>query len=138
MSTLNKIENKISAVQKYLTIVSRYQKYSRQEIEKNIDVRGMVERYLYLMAQATIDLAQALVAYKGLRKPTTMSDAFYILNEAGIIDNDLTSKMVNMVGFRHIMAHDYEKINYDIVYDVLHQGLKDIEYFLKTIKKFLP
>ncbi len=62
-----------------------------------------------------------------------MSEAFHILNEEDIISNQLTEKMVKMVGFRNVMAHDYEKINYDIVYDVLHKRLKDIEEFIGKI-----
>lgn len=129
------IENKISAVKKYQGIVDSYKRYSQQEIEANIDLRGAVERYLYLMVQATIDLADALVAYKQFRKPTSMSESFDILNEEGIIPKELTEKMVKMTGFRNIIAHDYEKINYDIVYDVLHNGVKDIKDFIKIVEK---
>lgn len=135
MTDLAVIENKISSVKKYLKILERYKKYSRREIEANLDLKGAVERYLYLVVQATIDLAEAIIAYKNLRKPTTMSEAFYILNEEKIIPQDLTEKMVKMTGFRNVIAHDYEKINYDILYEVLQKGLKDIENFLAKISK---
>ena len=135
MTDLAVIENKISSVKKYLKILERYKKYSRREIEANLDIRGAIERYLYLAVQATIDLAEAIIAYKNLRKPTTMSEAFYILNEEKIIPQDLTEKMVKMTGFRNVIAHDYEKINYDILYEVLQKGLKDIENFLAKISK---
>jgi len=42
-----------------------------------------------------------------------------------------------MVGFRNIIVHDYEKIDYDILYDILKNKLKDIEEFLLEIKKNL-
>src|SRR3990172_2128680 len=129
MTNLSVIENKISSNRKYLKILKRYKAYSRQEIEENVDVRGAVERYLYLAAQAAIDLAEAVIAYKGFRKPTTMSEAFYILNEEDIVSGELTEKMVRMVGFRNVMAHDYEKVNYDIVYDVLQNRLADVAEF---------
>lgn len=134
MTNFNVIENKISFVKKYLTILKRYKKYSRDEIEKDIDIRGALERYIYLATQATIDLAEAVISYKNFRKPTTMSDAFYILNEENVIDNELADKMIGMTGFRNVIAHDYGKINYDIVYDVLHKGLDDIKKFLKIIE----
>ncbi len=73
MTNLAVIENKISAIRKYLKILERYKKYSRDEIEGNVDIRGAVERYLYLATQAVIDLADAVIAYKNFRKPTTMS-----------------------------------------------------------------
>ncbi len=134
MTNLSVIENKISAIRKYLKILERYKGYSRKQIEENIDIRGAVERYLYLATQAVIDLAEAVIAYKDFRKPTTMSEAFYILNEEDIIPPQLTEKMVRMAGFRNIMAHDYEKINYDIVYEILQNRLKDIEEFIEKIE----
>jgi uncharacterized protein YutE (UPF0331/DUF86 family) len=130
MTNLSVIENKISQVKKYLKILERYQKYSREEIEDDVDVRGMVERYLYLAVQSAIDLAETMVSFKKLRKPSTMSEAFYILEENGDIDIEMAKKMVAMVGFRNVMAHDYEKVNYDIVYDVLHNRLTDVAEFV--------
>lgn len=129
------IENKISAVKKYLKILEGYKKYSKKEIEEDLNIKGALERYLYLAIQATIDLAEAIIAYKNFRKPTTMSESFHILNEEKIIPANLTAKMANMVGFRNIVSHDYEKIDYDIVYDILQDKLKDIEEFLEIIKK---
>jgi uncharacterized protein YutE (UPF0331/DUF86 family) len=135
MINFNVIENKISSVQKYLKILERYKGYSREEIEKNIDIRGAVERYLYLAIQSTIDIAEAVIAFKNFRKPTTMAESFIILSEEGIIDREFAEKLIKMVGFRNIIAHDYEELNYDIVYDVLHQRLKDIEKFIEIIKE---
>ncbi|MBI3353918.1 MAG: DUF86 domain-containing protein [Nitrospirae bacterium] len=133
MTSLSVIENKISSVKKYLRILERYKRYSQDEIVNDIDKKGAVERYLYLAVQASIDLAESVIAYKNLRRPSTMSDSFYILQEEGIISIELTEKMVKMTGFRNIIAHDYEKLNYAIVYDVLQNRLIDIEDFLNRI-----
>ncbi len=137
MSNLKVIENKISSIRKYSKILQRYKKYSREKITDDIDIKGAVERYLYLAIQSTIDLAEATIAYKNFRKPTTMTEAFYILNEEGLISHELTKELVKMVGFRNIIAHDYEKIDYDIVFDILKNKTKDIEIFLKTISEKL-
>ena len=133
MSNLKVIENKISSILKYLKILQRYKKFSRKEIEDNLDIKGAVERYLYLAIQSTIDLAEAIISYRNFRKPTTMTEAFYILNEEELISKELTKKLVKMVGFRNIIAHDYEKIDYDIVLDVLKNKMKDAEAFIKEI-----
>lgn len=133
MTTLQVIENKKSSVLKYLGILRRYKDYSREEIGNNIDIRGALERYLYLALQATIDLAEAIIAYEGLRKPATMAESFHILEEAGIIDPELAGALAKMVGFRNILAHDYERLDYGIVLDVLHNRLQDIEVFLQKV-----
>jgi uncharacterized protein YutE (UPF0331/DUF86 family) len=133
MTNLSIIENKISSAKKYLKILEKYQKYSQEEIENDVDRRGAVERYLYLAAQSSIDLADALIAYKNFRKPATLGESFRILEENGIILPELTEKMVKMTGFRNVVAHDYDKINYDIIYDVLQNRLNDIKVFLEVI-----
>ena len=72
-----------------------------------------MERYLDIAIQSTIDLAEAIISYRNFRKPATMTEAFYILNEEELISQELTKKPVKMAGFRNIIAHDYEKIDYD-------------------------
>jgi uncharacterized protein YutE (UPF0331/DUF86 family) len=135
MTNITVIENKISSIEKYLKILKGYQKYSQEEIEKNVDRKGAVERYLYLAIQSTIDLAESVIAYRNFRKPSTMSESFYILNEEGILTGELTEVMVKMTGFRNVVSHDYEKLNYEIVYDVLQNKLGDMKDFVVAVEK---
>jgi uncharacterized protein YutE (UPF0331/DUF86 family) len=137
LSSRKVIENKKSSILKYLTILDRYKKYSRSEIEENLDIKGALERYLYLALQATIDMGEAVISYKGFRKPSTMTEIFHILNEEGMITRELLESLVKMVGFRNVIAHDYERVDYDIVMDALHHKLDDIVSFLKQISERL-
>lgn len=135
MSNKDTIENKISLARKYLSRLEVYKKYSKEEIEADQFISGSLERYLYLVVQTTIDTAESIVAYRGLRKPMTLREEFEVLNEAGIIDVLLAKRLMDMVSFRNVIAHDYTRLDYGIVYDVLHKRLADIEEFLKTVEK---
>ena len=135
MTSINVLENQISEVEKYLKILSRYKKYTQLEIEKNIDLRGAVERYLYLACQSAIDLAESYIAYRKFRKPQSMNDTFYILEEEKIIDIDMREIMIDMKGFRNFIAHDYGKIDYDVVFDVLKNKLPDLKKFSNIIEE---
>lgn len=135
MSNKDTIENKISLARKYLARLEVYKKYSREEIENDQFISGSLERYLYLVVQATIDTAESIIAYRGLRKPATLREEFEVLSEAGIINRNLTTNLMNMVGFRNVVAHDYTKLDYDIVHDVLHNRLENIEEFLNIVEK---
>lgn len=134
MSNKRVIENKIGLIEKYLTILKNYKKHNLEEIIEDITLKGAIERYLYLLVQATIDLAEALISYKKLRKPTTMRESFDILCEEGIISGELSEKLAKMVGFRNILAHDYEKIDYMIILRVLKNDIKDIKEFIEVVK----
>ncbi len=134
MSSLSVIEAKISHIQKYLKLLSRYIGFSQKEIQENPDLKGAVERYLYLAVQAALDLGEAVIAFKEFRRPGTYTDVFYILDEENFIPKSLSEKLVNMTKFRNVLAHDYEKVDFGIVYDALKNRLKDIEELLKSTK----
>lgn len=137
MSNLTVIETKISQIQKYLKLLERYKKFSQQEIEQNPDLKGALERYLYLATQSALDLGEAVIAFKELRRPGTYTEVFYILYEEELISKDLSERLVNMTKFRNIIAHDYEKVDFGIVYDALKNRLVDIEKFIDATKEKL-
>lgn len=137
MTNLSVVENKITSVKKYLSILQNFKKYSRREIEDDLNIRGAVERYLYLVSEATINTADSFISLKDFRKPTSLREGFEILEEEKIIPIELREKMVKLAGFRNVIAHDYDKIDYDKVYDVLQNRLIDIEEFIKQIEKII-
>ena len=138
MTNKGVIEAKISSIKGYIGILEKnYKHRSQKEIEEDLFLKTSLERHLYLLVQETIGLAEAVVAYREFRRPDSYAAAFEILNEENVISRQLLEKMKDMVGFRNVVAHDYAKINYDIVYDVLHNKLVDVEQFITEIKKSL-
>lgn len=131
------IESKISSIQKYLQILKEFQDYSQEQLVGDIYLKGSAERYLYLLTQSVLDLAEAIIAFKDFRRPQTYSESFDILQEEKLISSDLTEKLVKMAKFRNVIAHDYQNLDFGIIYDVLQNHLQDIEEFLKQIKNKL-
>ena len=64
MTGLDVIEKGISNVKKYLSILDTYKNISIEDLQNDLTLRGAVERYLYLVVQATIDLAEAVIFMK--------------------------------------------------------------------------
>ena len=134
MSSLSVIESKISAIKKYLKILHGFKSFSQQKMENDVIQKGAMERYLYLVVQATLDLAESIIAFKEFRRPTTYSENFYILEEENFITKELSRKLVNMAKFRNIIAHDYENVDFSVVYAALQNNLVDIEGFIAEVK----
>ncbi len=135
MTNVDLIENHISLVKKYLAILDHYQDIPLNKILDSIDLTGAMERYLYLVAQSTIDLAETIINVRKYRKPTTLAESFLILAENNIIDNKLADKLVGMTKFRNVLAHVYMDIDYNKVYNILINGLGDIKDFIKAVEK---
>lgn len=135
MTGIHVIENKISSIRRYLEILDSYRKFTLDQLKSDVTLRGAVERYLYLLAQATIDLAEAVIALRKLRKPSTLDESFAILQEAGMLPASLATNLARMAAFRNLLAHDYERLDYDIVYNALQTRLSDAEQFVEVISK---
>lgn len=131
------IESKISSIQKYLQILKGFQDYSQKQLLGDIYLKGSLERYLYLLTQSVLDLAESIISFKDFRRPQTYSESFDILQEEKLISTDLREKLVKMAKFRNIISHDYENLDFGIIYDVLQNHLQDIEEFLRHLKNKL-
>ncbi|NBV07107.1 MAG: DUF86 domain-containing protein [Proteobacteria bacterium] len=55
-----------------------------------------------------------------------------ILARTKIIDQDLANKIEKMIGFRSISIHEYEKLNIDIVIEVVEKKIDDLLHFAAT------
>lgn len=135
MTSLHVIENRISTILKLLTLLEGYQNRTRVEIESDFTLRGAVERYPYLAAQASIDLAEATISYKGYRKPATNRECFEILAENGVIDKKLTNELVKMAGCRNLFAHAYDRLDYAHVMDALQRAPHDLRELADAVRR---
>lgn len=134
MTNIDVIENKISYLLKRLAGAKKFQSSRFDDLQKDDVLKSAVERELYVIAQAVVDVAEATVALKNLRKPTTMREGIEILGEAGILPKEFIKKFIGLVGFRNALAHDYEDLNLEVVYDVLQNKLTQVEEFITYLQ----
>ena len=87
--------------------------------------------------EAAIDLAMHVVAERRLGLPQNSRDAFALLQEAGILSEDLAVKMKAMVGFRNIAVHDYQNVNLDILAQILKHHLPELRKYATLLMKLV-
>lgn len=85
--------------------------------------------------EACIDLAMHIVAEKRLGLPQTSREAFDLLQDQFIIDEEVAKRLKAMVGFRNIAVHDYQTLNLDILKQIVENHLGDFTNFTKQILK---
>ena len=66
------------------------------------------------------------------RSAKTMGQAFEALAQSGVIDADLAARMRKSVGFRNVMVHNYDDMNWAIVYAICTKHLGDFRTFAKV------
>lgn len=85
--------------------------------------------------EAVIDLAMHIVSEKKYGIPQNSRDAFDVLNQNSVIDDNLTKKLKAMVGFRNIAVHNYKEINLEIIRMIIENHLDDFKELIYVINK---
>ncbi len=62
-----------------------------------------------------------------------MSESFQKLSKAKIITPHTAERLQKAVSFRNIAVHEYQMIDWDIVYSVITKHLDDFKTFAKEI-----
>lgn len=85
--------------------------------------------------EATIDIAMNIVSENKLGIPQSSRDAFELLQDNGIISEELMHKMNNMIGFRNIAVHNYQKLDIEILQNIIEFHLNDFNELIEVIIK---
>lgn len=76
--------------------------------------------------QVLIDIASLATARRGLGVPRSSVDALQKLEDAGAIPAGTTTRFTPIVGFRNRVVHLYDRIDPQIVYQVLTSRRDDL------------
>ena len=99
----------------------------------DLDAQDIVSLNLQRAVQLCVDIAYHLAAAEDVAEPETMADAFITLGTLGMIDAPLADAMRRAVGFRNIAVHQYEKMDWQIVFDVATKRIADLELFARAV-----
>lgn len=96
-----------------------------------------VEKILQEMVEICLDIGKHIIADVGLQMANENRQVFETLAQHKIISKKILTSMQNMVGFRNLIIHMYEKIDTRIVFQIYRTKLKDFDQFASEIVKFL-
>ncbi|MBI2658332.1 DUF86 domain-containing protein [Candidatus Woesearchaeota archaeon] len=133
---MSKINEKINEIQKYLDELMEAVPNTLEGYESNKIVRAACERYFEKVIEAVTDMAFIVITQKKFRIPEDDADSFKILEENGVIDNELYNHLKDAKGMRNFIAHQYGQINNKLVYEAITEELKkDVKKFVEQIEK---
>lgn len=127
------ILQKISRVNEILKILKELKPDCSVKFNNDAIFRGALLHYLYLMADSCISLGEMVVKAQDLRKPQSYHDTIDILGESGILEPEFAYEFAGIAGFRNFLAHDYDKIDKEIICNSLKKYLRDVDRFLEQI-----
>ena len=115
----------------------RYRSITLEDLRADRDKRNMVLHALLVSIQASIDIANHLIAASSSRRPETYRESFAILCDEGLIPEDLSVQLSDLAGFRNVLVHLYCRLNLDEVYGVLQDDLPVVNRYRDLVRAML-
>ncbi|HOI60134.1 MAG TPA: DUF86 domain-containing protein [Candidatus Pacearchaeota archaeon] len=137
---LNKyfIEKKISLIREDIVRLKQLGSLTAEEIFSNFGKQAIIERLMERIVTRAIDINQHLISCLEKNKsPENYRDTFLFLSDLGIYDKDFGEKIAKSVGLRNILIHDYDKVDYTILYSSISDCILDYVKYCNYIIQFL-
>ena len=126
------ILNKITTIERCLKRIQDVYEGDPQNLT-NFTKQDSIILNIQRACEASIDLAMLIVSERKLGVPKASREAFKLLQESEIIDDNLAETLMNMVGFRNIAVHDYQSLDLDILQAILERHIDDFKEFTKVV-----
>jgi len=130
------IERRLERLSTCLKKLDPFKAKEKEEILQDPYIQDIIERNPEVSAQAAIDIANRIISIEGLEKPRDYYEVIIRLGEAGILPMQFAQDLAPIAGFRNILVHDYMDIDWDEVYNNLHQ-LDDLSQFMDYVEKWM-
>lgn len=129
----NTLEKKLESLVRCLNRLAAKRPDTLEILRKDFDVQDIISVNLERAIQLAVDITAVIISEKGLKSSNTMAGGFLVLEEAGFLPEKLSKKLQAAVGFRNISVHNYSTIDWEIVFDVIHNHLESFSDFMKIV-----
>ena len=127
------IEDKLERLRRCVQRVEQKRPSTPEALATDYDLQDILSVNLERAIQLCVDIAAHIIADREVSAPTTMAAAFEALHTLHILSSDLANSMKKAVGFRNIVVHNYQEIDWKIVFNICHHKLDDFRAFAQAI-----
>jgi uncharacterized protein YutE (UPF0331/DUF86 family) len=131
------ILRKLNELDLYRSQLKEYESITADQYSEDWKTQRIIERTLQMMIETCADIAGHIISDRGFRIPTSYAETFKVLLEEKILDRKLYAVMEKIARFRNILVHHYDKVDAEIVTDILKNDLADFTIYEQAIIKFL-
>ena len=124
---------KLESLRRCLNRIEEKRPDKLERLQSDIDIQDIITLNLTRAVQLCVDIGAHVLTGTEKAPPATMGETFEKLEELGLIDSELLVRMKKAVGFRNIAIHGYDKIDYEIVFQIIHKNLIDFKQYAQAI-----
>ncbi|MDT8397310.1 MAG: DUF86 domain-containing protein [Pseudomonadales bacterium] len=127
------IEQKLESLRHCLRRIETKCPADAAMLAADLDLQDIISLNLSRAVQIVVDIGAHLLAGMESPPPDTMGQTFDLLAQEGVLNSELASRLKKAVGFRNIAVHNYERINWNIVHNIVKYRLADFSAFAEAV-----
>lgn len=132
-SELGILEPKLDSLARCLERIESKKPFTQEDLEKNPDLQDIISVNLERAVQQAVDIAALVLADQNQPAPLTMAEGFDQLKNLGILSESTATRMKKAVGFRNLLVHEYEKVDWSIAHKIAYSHLGDFKAYAQEI-----
>ncbi len=127
------IRTKLSFADVRLNELRFHSRISLERFRNDATVQAAILHHLQVGVQSCMDIASHIVADESWGIPGTSKDLFEFLRQHRVITSALAKEMKDVVGFRNLVVHAYDKLDLRRVHAHLPAYRRTLARFLKAV-----
>jgi uncharacterized protein YutE (UPF0331/DUF86 family) len=132
------VATKLEQIEQYHgELMEKQESLTRTEYLESVTEQRAVERMFENAIQACSDLAQHVATRDFDYEGGSAKGAVRELEQAGVVDSETADRLVEAIGFRNVLAHEYGHVDAAEVFGILQSGLGIYNVFSKTIAEWV-
>ncbi|MBI4653260.1 DUF86 domain-containing protein [Candidatus Kuenenbacteria bacterium] len=128
------LQEKINNLLEIYQGLKQLQRFKLNDLKENIENIWAVTFGLIAAIEATLDIAQYILAEKGVKSESYGQIPFKLFEEK-IINQKFKEEMQKMIGFRNCAIHNYPSLEEEHLYEILQKDVEEFKKFLKIVVK---
>ncbi|MCF8108024.1 MAG: DUF86 domain-containing protein [Desulfohalobiaceae bacterium] len=129
--------NKTESIERCLKqIRSYYHMPSQLPFEEDFLRQDAIAINMQRACEQAIDLANYTIKVQKIGLPKESRDSFLLLAQHKIITEELADKLCRMIGFRNTLVHEYQRLDIQLMIDIIENHLDDLLLFTSSIMHF--
>ena len=130
------IKTKLESLRKCLDRIESKKPETLDVLLQDIDVQDIISLNLERSVQLCVDIANHIISSLDDAPAMSMAESFERLSEKRIIANGLAQNLKKAVGFRNLSVHAYDKIDWQLVWNILEGDLNDLVRFFECVESY--
>lgn len=131
------VEQKLESLRRCVQRVAAKCPADADTLAREVDLQDIVTLNLSRAVQMCVDVGAHMIASTETAAPSTMGQTFELLSQKGILPEALASRLQRAVGFRNIVIHNYEAIDWQVVHALARTHLDDFASFARAVVEYL-